>query len=272
MGTYEIYINEEHNEALQLNFCGMEACSTGHSFGPAIRAHYLFHFITAGSGTYTLDGHTYHLSQGDGFMIHPGSRTFYKADDLTPWTYYWVGFSGYKAKEIVASCGLEMDSPIFHASDMKTFYNTLESIILRAETFNRSANSRYEQLSLLYGLFAQMSEKLNIPPTTHHNAIDYAVDYIHDNYAYDIRVSQLAHILGLERSYLFRLFKERIGISPQQYLLYFRLNKAAELLKHTPLAINEIGYSVGFSSQALFYRHFKKTYGLTPKAYRDAHS
>jgi hypothetical protein len=81
---------------------GREDCAPAHSFGPAIRNHFLFHYILSGKGTLMWqDGkgkeNITHLKAGQGFLISPGQITTYVADDRIPWEYCWLEFDGLRA-------------------------------------------------------------------------------------------------------------------------------------------------------------------------------
>ena len=71
---------------------GTEKCRAGHCWGPAVRDHFLIHFIVGGKGVYTLAGKDYSLSRGDLFFAPPGESICYRADADDPWEYCWVGF------------------------------------------------------------------------------------------------------------------------------------------------------------------------------------
>ena len=86
---------------LSVYFCGQEDCGPGHSFGPAMRPHYLLHVIFHGKGIYQCGGHTYHLKAGDAFLIRPMDSIYYRADTSDPWSYAWAGFDGSACKEIL---------------------------------------------------------------------------------------------------------------------------------------------------------------------------
>lgn len=79
MGTtfFNIFPNENFIDLCMYQF-GYEQCNAGHSFGPATRNHYLFHYVLSGTGTLMADdakGHTqtYSVKSGQGFMIFPGA-------------------------------------------------------------------------------------------------------------------------------------------------------------------------------------------------------
>lgn len=86
---------------LSVYFCGQEDCGPNHSFGPAMRPHYLLHVIFHGKGIYQCSGHTYHLKAGDAFLIRPMDSIYYRADSSEPWSYAWAGFDGSTCKEIL---------------------------------------------------------------------------------------------------------------------------------------------------------------------------
>lgn len=64
-------------------------------------------------------------------------------------------------------------------------------------------------------------------------------------------------------------FKEALGKSPQEFLMSYRMIKAAELLKLTRLSIRDISNAVGYTNQLHFSRAFKKIYGLSPREWRN---
>ena len=71
---------------------GREQCSKTHKFGPAVRQHYLLHYVLDGEGFLHKGGQVYSVSKGDLFVILPGEVTTYWADQIHPWQYAWVGF------------------------------------------------------------------------------------------------------------------------------------------------------------------------------------
>ena len=97
---------------LSVYFCGQEDCGPNHSFGPAMRPHYLLHVIFHGKGIYQCSGHTYHLKAGDAFLIRPMDSIYYRADTSDPWSYAWAGFDGSACKEILKQTVFS-DTPIF---------------------------------------------------------------------------------------------------------------------------------------------------------------
>jgi YesN/AraC family two-component response regulator len=95
-----------------------------------------------------------------------------------------------------------------------------------------------------------------------------AIDYIKANYYNKISISELAKLIGIDRIYLSSLFKETVQLSPQMYLVQYRINKACDLLDNPLLTISDISHSVGYSDPLLFSKMFKKIKGVSPSHYR----
>lgn len=95
-----------------------------------------------------------------------------------------------------------------------------------------------------------------------------ARDYILENYDSHIALNELANHVYLSESYLSHCFKARFGISPKNFILQVRINRAKELLSTTDMKINDIALKVGFLSQQRFNDAFKRLENLTPLNYR----
>ena len=104
---------EAEKEELHINNFGRSVTKPGHRYGPAVRSFYLIHYILDGEGEFSVNGASYRLRQGQGFLIEPDYLTTYTSDQERPWTYVWLGFSGRRAKSILNSIGLNQDSPVF---------------------------------------------------------------------------------------------------------------------------------------------------------------
>lgn len=84
-----------------------------------------------------------------------------------------------------------------------------------------------------------------------------------------LSLKEMAAAAGVSRQHLLKLFRNRHGISPTQYLYERRLGVAADQLLHTGLTIKEISERCGFANPFHFSRKFKLAYGLGPRAWRS---
>lgn len=94
------------------------------------------------------------------------------------------------------------------------------------------------------------------------------IEYINDRLERNFTLTELAAIADLSPSYFSYLFKLSTGYAPHQYVIRCRIERAKILLKQKQ-TIAEIAYSLGFSHQSHFNRHFKKLVGVTPKVFRQ---
>lgn len=264
----EYLVSSHSSQALSLYYCGWENCRPEHSFGPAIRSHYLFHYIISGQGRYTVKKNTFFLKAGQGFLICPGESTYYEADKEHPWSYCWFSFDGYEAKMILDNCGLSPQQLIFEDHSQGKLQKAIFQMI---KNFEENQNNEYTILSGLYSVFSHMKlDALHSDSLSNRSYIEKALEFISNNFSYDIKIQDIAKYIGIDRTYLYKIFMETQHCSPQQYLIQFRLSMACTLLENTFMNITEIAYSCGFKDSPAFYKHFKKHYSLTPVQYRDS--
>jgi AraC family transcriptional regulator len=94
-------------------------------------------------------------------------------------------------------------------------------------------------------------------------------DYIEDNLAGDISLGDLAAVVGLSVSHFKVLFREAVGLSPHQYLIRRRVERAKNLLGEGELSIGQIAIESGFAHQSHLARHMHRVLGVSPKSLRE---
>ena len=255
---------------------GREQCEPAHSFGPAARNHYLFHYVISGTGTLMADDSkgntkTYSVKSMQGFMIFPGQITTYIADKELPWEYVWVEFDGLRAKSIVESAGLTMDTPIYHAQSKSLREDMMNEMLYMTQNRESSPFHLIGHLYLFLDYMMRSSAGTNIQKGSQLRDfyIHEALNFMEHNFQNDISVEDVAAVCGLNRSYFGKIFKKAVGKSPQEFLLSYRMAKAAELLKLTQLSIGDISQAVGYDNQLHFSRAFKNIYGVSPREWRN---
>ncbi len=92
--------------------------------------------------------------------------------------------------------------------------------------------------------------------------------YINEYFAKDLDIPFLANRAGLSQAHFIRCFRRETGLTPHEYLLNTRIATAKYLLKNTDLAVKDICYQTGFSSESVFCSSFKTKVGMTPSQYR----
>lgn len=255
---------------------GREQCEPSHSYGPASRNHYLFHYIISGTGTLMADDssgrtQTYHIKSGQGFLLFPGQIAAHSSDENLPWEYTWLEFDGLRVREMLEIAGLSKDSPIYRASSKDLRMNMLNEMLYIAEHADESPFHLIGHLYLFLDYLTKSSNTMKMKQGGRQKDfyIKEALSFVEQNFQNDISVEDIAACCGLNRSYFGKIFRDAMGKSPQEFLMNYRMAKAAELLKLTQLSIGDIGNAVGYPNQLHFSRAFKNIYGISPRDWRN---
>ncbi|MDF2541311.1 MAG: AraC family transcriptional regulator [Herbinix sp.] len=264
-------INLDLNLDIKLYYCGTGDCECNYSWGPGIKDHYKLHFVHSGHGIFKAGDKTYHVSKGEGFLICPNVVVSYKADPGTSWNYSWVAFHGVNAEAYLKRANLSEANPVFQCSK-ELHLNHCFQQIFDSTRYEKSMDVK--SLSAFYELIATLIEETSIIHTDHNLVkrqdayVKQAIEFIDTNYSRKITIEDIAGYVGINRKYLSKLFSDILSVSPQNYLINFRLQKACELLNNSGLSISEVSNSVGYSDPFLFSKVFKKYRGMSPMSYR----
>ncbi len=272
---FDVYQSDKYIDATLFQY-GWEQCAPMHSFGPAKRNHYLFHFIFSGKGRLDSNDSTgttrhYKLEAGQGLLICPGQVNTYHADEKLPWEYAWLEFDGVKALEFMEMAGIGYDKPVYHLKK-REFADSIKNEIMYI--VDNPANSPLCQIGHLYLFFDALirsSASRRTTPAGNLKAfyVREAISFIERNFDRPITVEDIAEFCNLNRNYLGKLFKENTNQTLQHFLMYYRMNRAAELLKLSKLTVAEIGKRCGYPNQLHFSRAFKTIYGVSPNHWRE---
>jgi len=94
------------------------------------------------------------------------------------------------------------------------------------------------------------------------------LDFMRQNYAKETRLWELAHLAGMSPHYFCELFKESTGISPYQYSLRCRMDRAKEFLRSPQFTVRQVAEATGFADQSHFTKVFRRLVGVTPLQFR----
>lgn len=240
---------------------GHEDCRPNYSIGNYVRSNYLIHYIHKGRGIYIAGGKEYSLKAGDIFLIYPYDVTYYRADENEPWEYSWVEFNGTEAGKYLSSTAFTRENPVIYAN------TSVEKPILQLTSM--AAENPYELYSALMAVLAAMSDGRPKTGSMADEYVKYALHYIHTYYYHSsISVEEISKYVGINRSYLCRIFRQKTGVSPKRYVTEYKMKMAASLLKETNLTIGQVASSSGYENQLYFSDSFRRFYGISPSEYR----
>jgi AraC-like DNA-binding protein len=268
-------------------YAGFEACAPGHAWR-GVRDHFLIHLVLSGRGRLRLRGREQDLDGGQVFLVCPGELVRYQADARAPWTYLWFGFSGRKARETLAAAGLSEARPVARLADPAALETAIRSLAAALDEAAPAGDPLFAVAGLCRCLGVLRRDAASRPdwlrpdgsrpPAPGRDArsdragayTDAVMDWVRRNYSRRARVAELAARIGLDRKYLARLCRDRLGKSPQALLTDYRLERARRLLAESDLAVAAVAASVGYADQLAFSRAFRGRCGLSPSAFRKA--
>ena len=261
-----------HSEDLYLLMCGLEQCVPGKSYGPKQRPGYHLHVILSGEGVFETGGQRTSLHAGQFFLEKPGELTWYAASGEKPWVYCWVTFDGVQAAYYMEQAGFVRDIHTLNCFVAPEQFYQLAKALLERPQLNLANELRRQ--GLLTEFIGLAVESALLSSRGRHSAdnspdayVDCALDFIHHHFDH-IRVADISNFVGVNRSYFCNIFRKRVGVSPQAYLLRVRMRRGSELLLSTRASVKEIARSVGYEHALTFSSVFKSFYGVSPMHYR----
>lgn len=97
-----------------------------------------------------------------------------------------------------------------------------------------------------------------------------ALDFIHRNIGRQLSLEEIAASACISVSFLIRLFRRQVGMTPISYVEQLRLQRATDLLRNSQYPVAQIATLLGYEHPSYFGRRFLKATGLTPRAYRQS--
>lgn len=265
--------NIENTKQFDFNVysCGRDILlPPGHTWGPLIRDHYVIQYCTRGCGTVIVNDNPFRVNSGECFICFPGAVLVEKADEKDPWGLSWIILKGIRMNYYLKMLDITEKSPVISSCKDNHILEYMNQII---DSFNqKDQGTVFRHLSNLYAIFSEifiLKKKSYIPlAQTQNEYVSQAIQYIDNNYYNKIKISDIAEHLGINRSYFFSIFKKYMHLSPQDYLIQFRVKKACEFLSNPYATISNVAYSVGYDPLILS-RIFKHIIGISPTEYKQ---
>ncbi|GGD48452.1 AraC family transcriptional regulator [Paenibacillus nasutitermitis] len=231
--------------------------------------HVVFQYTLSGEGKIEIGGESSVLHAGKGFLVKiPSSHHYYYAGRQDqPWEFIWLNAKGEDAVRMWERI-LARKGPIV---SLQAGSQTLERFweLYRAVSIDGISDSA-SLSQLLYGFMLSL-----LAPETSMAAgpvspqpIRRAKDFMREHYARSLSLEEIAANCSISRSYLCRLFQQKEGITPLEFLRRRRVEAAVALLRSTNSSVQEIGRICGFDSPSYFGKVFREYLGLSPREYR----
>jgi AraC-like DNA-binding protein len=234
-------------------------------------SNYQILYITKGRGVFETEGvGLKEIAEGDIFILFPGTWHRFTPDRATGWDEYWVEFNGEIIKHFRTNEFLNPENPVLKVGiHLEIAENYLKIINLIKD---EKPGFQYVVSGILIQILGQIfaAKKYHVfEGKIIENQIIQAKLMLLDNLTTAISQEEIARQIGMGYSIYRKKFKEYTGVSPAQYVINLKINKAMDLLITSKLPLKEIANVLGFYSTDYFYRMFKLKTGVTPSDFRE---
>lgn len=234
---------------------------------------YLLKLSLDGCGVLEYDGQRYRVPSGHFFWIDCGKpQSYYTDPQEEGWHVVWLHFYGGNAKNYYeAFLSMNEGSPVASLPLNSDAYGLFHQLLETAASDTDQVRKDFEIARLVTCLLTECvhatmvtKESRSVPQIIHA-----AMLYLQENYTKRHTLESLGAKFSINPFYLQKQFKRYVGLSPTEYCIYLRINRAKVLMRSTYATIGEISREVGIENLGYFTRLFKQHEGITPQAYRD---
>lgn len=258
-----------HDTDLQLD--ALQARFTTHAFARHWHDYYVIGLVEAGAQSFWCRRNTFDTPPGGLILLNPGEAHTgeaaikggfaYRAFYPTPAHLAPVMAELKQPDQLPLFPNVRVDDPGL-ANMVRSFHSAIDTGTTLLERETRLLGL-LTTLVVRYGAMRIAASKLGAEP----QAIVRVRAYLEEHYAEQVTLATLAEYAGLSAYHLVRVFHKATGVPPHAYLESIRIRHSQQLLAQG-VALAEIAYATGFSSQSHFTARFRRIIGVTPGAYR----
>lgn len=227
-------------------------------------------YITRGRGVFEAKGVRRKIVEaGDVMVLFPGVWHRYRPDPATGWEEQWAGFNGSQAERFMRPPFFNPKKPVLRIGLDEGLRQRFISMVNDIE--RNPAGTPFSSAARILDILGLIQENIQNVRTNAHlsSVIREAQNRILKEAMTPIDFERLARSLGVSYINFRRRFRQQTCVSPAQFQISIRLNRAQDLLSSTDLSVSEIAERCGFGTVHYFSRHFCQKMGLTPSAYRN---
>lgn len=228
-------------------------------------------YCTRGRGWFILDGKRFEVAANE-FIIVPSTKEpmSYGADENDPWTIYWIHFSGKDMDAFNRGFRIALHDGARQILINEKGLELWESMYQNLQMGYSKENLTNTNLCLYHFLatFLYPERHANIKIQDEKNMIKDTTVYMQEHLNDKLTVENMAEKNNLSTSHFSSLFRKSTGMSPMDYFIHLKIQKACVMLSSSEIKIKDIAITIGYDDPFHFSRLFKKNMKVSPHQYR----
>lgn len=184
-----------------------------------------------------------------------------------------VGFNGTMVKTYLNHAGIDETTDIIDIPEDSVIPDIIQKMLgANTLTYSNELLRQALLLELLSELVSYRQADQNQIPTysyPHKVYTEQAIHYITKEYMNDISVADIADRIGITRSYLAKCFNYTLDMSPKQFIIKYRMDKACDCLKQVIIILLKYRKQPATPTQLTFSKAFKTYFGISPNEWRN---
>ena len=220
-----------------------------------------------GAGRLRYEQRTFRVDVGETMLVTIPHNHRYWLERGEDWSFFWIAFSGQEAmrlhQAIIHSVG-----PVFRLlpATVKVIADTCMRFRAGIPSAGEASFEAYRATMAIYDDVVAHEEGTS--EVASHMDIDRAISHIRTSLSSSLDVTNLATVAGMSRAHFSRMFKKHTGMSPAEFVLKERMERAAKLLSDTKLSVKQVSLYCGFADPNYFSKAFRRTYATSPVEFR----
>ncbi|MDR0286791.1 MAG: AraC family transcriptional regulator [Clostridiales bacterium] len=268
----EFLIKNETTQSLFLTDIGYYPKASGHfrSRPNGANENILIYCID-GKGWFTVNNKKYKIEKNQFFILEKNMPHEYGADRQSPWSIYWMHFTGEKASIFSSIFNQTIDIAPVEGHRIQERISIFEEIYQNLELGYSQDNLEYVSMCLWHLLasfrFVQQFRVIN--KVKQINFVQQTILFMKENLNKPLKLEEFAEHVHYSVSHFSLMFTKSTSYSPLEYFTQLKVQRACQYLDHTDLSIKSIAYELGFSDPFYFSKVFKKHISLSPYQYKN---
>lgn len=233
---------------------------------------FVFIYCMEGAGWYRANGQEYTVTANQYFILPAGATHTYGADEVNPWTIYWIHFKGKLASHFARQSARPIEiKPGLH-SRISTRIDLFEEIFHTLEMGYSHENLLYA-CSIFYHYlgtlrYLQQYRDAARNELERNDIVTASIHFMRENIEKKLTLHEIAEHTGYSPSHFSVLFSKRTGYAPLAYFNQLKIQQACQLLDFTEMKVNQVCFKIGIEDTYYFSRLFSKVMGMSPRVYK----